>query len=78
MATAAKAALELYIPYQPHFVGKNKVQHGTYICWLLYHLEKEIIINGLEPPGLCLSSCLVFPADIGVVDIPHEDQCLRM
>ncbi|XP_072710958.1 uncharacterized protein [Ciconia boyciana] len=78
MVTAAKAVPELHIPHQPLLVGENKVQHSTSPCWLLYHLEKEVIINTFqEPPRLLMPSCVVPPTDIGVVEIPHEDQGLR-
>ncbi|KAK4827407.1 hypothetical protein QYF61_017837 [Mycteria americana] len=77
MVTKAKAALELHIPYQPLLVSENKVQHSTSSRWLLYHLEKEVIINAFqEPPGLLMPCCVVPPTDIRVVEVPHEDQGL--
>ncbi|KAK4832223.1 hypothetical protein QYF61_021070 [Mycteria americana] len=67
MVTAAKAALELHIPSEPLLVGENKVQHSTSPRWLLYHLEKEVIINAFqEPPGLLIPCCVVCPTDSGV------------
>ena len=75
MVTAAKAALGLHIPHQPLLAGENKVQHSTSPHWLLYHLEKEVIINALqELPGLLMPCCAVPPTDVGVVEVPHEDQ----
>jgi len=72
--TAVKAALELHIPYKPLLVGENKIQHNTSPCGLLYHLEKEIVINKFqEPPVLLMPCCVVPPMDIRVVEIPHED-----
>ncbi|GAB0180562.1 hypothetical protein GRJ2_000521500 [Grus japonensis] len=50
MITAAKAALEFHIPHQPLLVGENKVQYGICPCWLLCHLEKEVINAFQEPP----------------------------
>ncbi|KAK4832092.1 hypothetical protein QYF61_020707 [Mycteria americana] len=77
MVTAAKAALELHIAHQPLLVGENKVQHSTSPHWLLYHLEKEVIINTFQaPPGLLMPCCVVPPTDIRVVEVPHEDQGL--
>ncbi|KAK4822677.1 hypothetical protein QYF61_019044 [Mycteria americana] len=71
MVTAAKAALELHIPYQLLPVGENKVQHSTIPHWLLYHLEKEIIINTFqEPPGLLMPCCVVPLTDIGLEKTP--------
>ncbi|GAB0192653.1 hypothetical protein GRJ2_001730600 [Grus japonensis] len=79
MVTAAKAALELHIPYQPLLVGENKVQNGTSPCWVLYHLEKEVIIDAFqEPPGLLMPCCVVPPTDIRVTEVPHKDQGLQM
>ena len=77
MVTAAKAALELRIPHQPFLVGENKVQCSTSPRWLLHHLENEVIINTFqEPPGLLMPYCVVPPTDIGVAEVPHEDQGL--
>ncbi|KAK4823607.1 hypothetical protein QYF61_004210 [Mycteria americana] len=77
MVTAAKAALELHIPHQPLLVGENKVQHSASPRLLLYHLEKEVIINTFqEPPGLLMPCCVVPPTDISVVEVPHEVQGL--
>ncbi|GAB0180340.1 hypothetical protein GRJ2_000499300 [Grus japonensis] len=80
MVTAAKAALELHIPHQPPpSPDENKVQHGTSPRWPLYHLEKEVIINAFqELPGLLMPCCVVPPADIRVVEVPHENQGLSM
>ncbi|KAK4822575.1 hypothetical protein QYF61_017161 [Mycteria americana] len=67
MVTAARAALEFHIPHQPLLAGDNKVQHNTSPHWLLYHLEKEVIINTFqEPPGLLMPCCVVPPTDIGI------------
>ncbi|KAK4819332.1 hypothetical protein QYF61_001165 [Mycteria americana] len=69
--------LSFTFPTSPSLVGENKVQHSTSPPWLLYHLEKEVIINTFqEPPGLLMPCCVVPPTDIGVVEVPHEDQGL--
>jgi len=71
MVTADKAALEHHIPHQLLLVGQNKVQHSTSPHGLLYHLEKEVIINAFqEPAGLLMPCCVISPADIGVVEVP--------
>ena len=71
MVTAAKAALELHTPHQPLLVGENEVQHSTSPHWLLYHLEKEVIINAFqETPGLLMPCCVVPSTDIRVVEVP--------
>ena len=58
--TAAKAVLELHIHHQPLLAGENKVQHSISPRWILYHLEKEGIINTFqEPLGLLLPCCVV-------------------
>ncbi|KAK4821803.1 hypothetical protein QYF61_003832 [Mycteria americana] len=77
MVTAAKAALELHIPHRRLLVGENKVQHSTSPCWLLSPWEKEVIISAFEePPGLLMPCCVVPPRDIGVVEVPHEEEGL--
>ncbi|GAB0210109.1 highly reducing polyketide synthase PKS6 [Grus japonensis] len=77
MVTAAKAALELDIPYQALLIGENKVQHGTSPRGLLYHLEEKFVINTFqEPPGLLALCCVLPPADVRVVEVPHKDQGL--
>ena len=59
----------------PFLAGENKVQHRTSSCGLLYHLEKEVVLNAFqEPPGLPVPCCVVPPTDVGVVEVPHEDQ----
>jgi len=53
MVTADKVALQLHIPHQSLLVGENKLQHNTSPCWLLGHLEKDVIINAFQKvPGL--------------------------
>ncbi|KAJ7399009.1 hypothetical protein BTVI_119316 [Pitangus sulphuratus] len=75
MFTAAQAALDLHIPHQPLLAGENKVQHSIPCHWLLYHLEKEVVINAFqEPLGLIVLCCLVPPTDIRVAVLSHEDQ----
>ncbi|GAB0210107.1 hypothetical protein GRJ2_003476500 [Grus japonensis] len=75
VVTAAKAALELDIPYQALLIGENKVQHGTSPRGLLYHLEEKVIINTFqEPPALLVPCCVLPPADVGVVEVHHKDQ----
>ncbi|KAK4824031.1 hypothetical protein QYF61_009622 [Mycteria americana] len=77
MVTTAKAALEIHFPHQPLFVGENTLQNSMSPRWLLYHLEKEVIINTFqEPHGLLMPCCVVPPTDIGVVEVPHEDHGL--
>ncbi|KAK4822239.1 hypothetical protein QYF61_011880 [Mycteria americana] len=76
MVTAAKAALELHFPHQPLLVGENKVWHSTSPRWLLYHLEKEVIINTFqEPPGLLMACCVVPPTDIRGSQRSRTDVC---
>jgi len=75
MGTAAKVALDFHIPHQPLLDGETKVQHPTSPRGLLYHLEEEVVINTpQEPPGLLVPCCVVLPTDVGVVEVPHEDQ----
>lgn len=63
-------AKDLHIPQKPQGT-KHKVLHSTSPCWLLYHLEKEVIISAFQkPPGLLMSFCAVPPAGIRVVEIP--------
>ena len=56
-------------------VGENKVQHRTSPCGLLCHLEGEVVIKAFqEPTGLLVPCRVVPPTDVGVVQVPHEDQ----
>lgn len=74
---AAKAALERHVPRQPLLVGENKAQQRASPCWLLCHLEKEVIINTLqEPPVLLMACCVVLPTDIVMVEVPREGEGL--
>ncbi|KAJ7405384.1 hypothetical protein BTVI_69191 [Pitangus sulphuratus] len=68
-------------PKDSHFppallFGKNKAQCSTFPHLLLCHLEKEIISAFQEPPGFLMPCCVVPPMDIGVVEVPYEDQGL--
>ena len=73
MVTAAEDAFDLHIATEPLLVGKCEVQQNT-SYWLLYHLEEEVVINAFqEPPGFLVSCYVVAPADIGVVEVSHED-----
>ncbi|KAF4798543.1 hypothetical protein TURU_063040 [Turdus rufiventris] len=75
MVTIVQGVLELHIPYQPLLVGENKVQYSTSPCWLLFYLEKEVVISTFqEPPRLLMPCCVVSPTDVRVVEVPHEDQ----
>ncbi|KAK4828307.1 LOW QUALITY PROTEIN: hypothetical protein QYF61_025319 [Mycteria americana] len=60
MVTASKAALELHIPHQPLIFGENKVQHSTSPHWLLYHLEKKVIIYAFQEPPGCLCPAVLY------------------
>lgn len=64
---------------------RNRVQQSTFPCWLLYHMEKEAIVNAFqEPPtdmGASLSSwpveCLSFkeapcPLHVLLGKLPHH------
>jgi len=31
-----------------------------------------------KPPGLLVPCYAVYPVDTGIVEVPHEDQCLHM
>ena len=42
ISNSTKASLKLHIAHQPLLVGENRVQHTTSLCWLFYHLEKDI------------------------------------
>lgn len=47
--------------------------YSTSYC-LLYHLEKEVDISVFhEPPGLPVPCCVLPPADVRVVEFPHEN-----
>lgn len=56
--------------------GENKVQNSASPHWLLYQLEKEVIINTFQEPGLLMLCCVVPPNDVRVVENPQEDQGL--
>lgn len=74
----------MYLIRSPGLVllaSENEVQHSISPCCLLCHLEKEVTISAFllysvsaMPPGCPLPHCAVPPTDIGVVQVPHEDQ----
>ncbi|PKU42018.1 dual specificity protein phosphatase cdc14b-like [Limosa lapponica baueri] len=77
MVTADEDAFDLHIPTEPLVVDEYEVQQNTSPCWLFCHLEEEVVNNAFwEPPGLLMFCYVISPADIGVVELPHEDQDL--
>ncbi|GAB0184060.1 hypothetical protein GRJ2_000871300 [Grus japonensis] len=75
MVTAAKAAFDLHVLSELLLAVEYEVQQSTTPHWLLYQLEEKVIINALqESPGLLMSCCVVPPADIRMVEVPHEDK----
>jgi len=45
--------------------------------WSVQYLDQEVIINGLqESPGSLAALHAVFPADIQLIEIPHQDESL--
>ena len=66
-AAAAKAVLQIHVPPKALFVGKNEILHSISPCWILYHLEKEVIIKAFqESPGLPTPCCVFPPRDISL------------
>ena len=77
MVAAAEAALNLHILNQSLFVCQYKVQQHASPCWLPHYLHQKVIIDAVQqPPGLYVLGCVVFPADVRVVEVPHENQGL--
>ena len=51
--------------------------HHSTPGWLLYHLCQNFITNALqEPLALCAPRCVLFPADVGKDEVPHENSGL--
>lgn len=74
MVTAAKAAFEFHSPNKSFPVCENEVQQSTSSHRLLCQLDQEVITDALqEPPELLMPCCVVPPADVGVVEVHHED-----
>lgn len=79
MITAAKTALEIYIPHQTLPADVNEVQHNNLSLLAPLVLEKEILTNTFqELPGLLMLWCAAPPADISMVEVLREDQGLWM
>lgn len=49
-ATAAKVAFDLHIPSESLLVGEYEIEQSASPCWLLYHLDKKVLINALQEP----------------------------
>lgn len=76
MVIAAKAAFELHVPTSPSLLKRAKLRRAPLVHWLLYHLEKEFIVNALqESPGLIMPYC-VPPTDSRVIGVPQKNQGL--
>lgn len=42
-------------------------------------MDQEVITNNFqESPGLLTDCCVAFLADIGVVEDPHQDECVSV
>jgi len=79
MVTATKAAFELHMPNKP-LVGLRSSKALVFIDsrWLLWGLEEEVVGALQAPPGLLMPCYAVPPATICVVEVPREDEGLRM
>lgn len=78
--TTAKADFDLHILNKPPCIVVLGVlgpaEHLSSLASL--SLMSQVITDALrEPPGLLMSYCVVFPKDIGVLEVPHEDQGLQ-
>ena len=77
MITVAEATPNLHILNQSLFVRQCEIQKHTSPHWLLHNLHQNVITDALqEPPGLRVPGCVVFPADVRVFEVPHENQGL--
>lgn len=75
MVPVSEAALDLLIPSKSFVDCNNKVQQHDSPYWLLHHLHQKIIFHALKkPPGQCVPGSYVFPENIRVVEVPHENQ----
>jgi len=61
-AAAAKAVLQIHVPPKALFVGKNEILHSISPCWILYHLEKEVIISTFQEHLGLIVLCCVCPS----------------
>lgn len=67
--------LTFTFPIKPFFVGKTEVQQSESLHWLLYCLEKDVIINTFQE---LLMPCCVVLTDIQVAEIPHKAANIRL
>ncbi|KAM6111527.1 arrestin domain-containing protein 3-like [Phoenicopterus ruber ruber] len=73
----SKAAFDLNILNEPLIAGECEVQQSTSPYWRLYLFGQDLVIDALqEPPVLLMSCCVVPSADIGMTQVPQEDQGL--
>ncbi|XP_009879658.1 PREDICTED: probable phospholipid-transporting ATPase IIB, partial [Charadrius vociferus] len=56
-----------------------RFRRGPLLIGSSNYLEEEVVVKALQDPsGLLMSFCVIPPADIRVVEVPHEHQGLRM
>lgn len=60
----------LHSPQSLHGCGSNKVLLIFGPCWLLYDL-KEVTTALQKPPGFLMFCCIVPPANVWMVELPH-------
>jgi len=77
MVTTAQAASNLNVSNAFLFISEHQVQQGFTSGRSIYYLDQEVVLNRLqECPVLSATHHATIPADIWVVEIPHQDKSL--
>ncbi|KAK4816381.1 hypothetical protein QYF61_016285 [Mycteria americana] len=75
MIALPKTASNHHMAHKSFSVCEQEVQRGTFPRWLPHQLCQEVICHTLqEPPRLFPFCCIVFPADIRQVEVPHKNK----
>ena len=78
MVTTAQAASNLNVSNAFLFTTEHQVQQGFTSVRSIYYLDQEVVLDRFqESPGLSATHHATIPADIWVLEIPHQDKSPR-
>ena len=75
MVAAAQAASNVDIFDDLFHTDEQQVQQRLTSGWSVHYLDQKVVISGFhEPSGPLAARCVVFPTDVRVVEVPHQDE----
>ena len=77
MVAAAEAASNVDIFDDLFHTGEQQVQQRFTSGWSVHYLDQKVVNNGFQKPsGPLAAHCVVFPTDVRMVEVPHQEEGL--